>query len=164
MKSRNGFSFPINPSQTKNFLKFADANGLFKNNCGNRETIAVKYYQLSDIEMVVLQASGYTSIKDLLPTSSPTSILSPTASRMDSWREIPIRDPLLKHAAWAYLQPTGAVSDSDDRNLLEKLKEKCCGVFACFGDVLLVIRRACFSKSVGGESTEEDGGEEGRVD
>nr|GEW45936.1 transposase (putative), gypsy type [Tanacetum cinerariifolium] len=65
--------------------------------------------------------SSYTSLKDLIRSISPSSpidsspIDSPTMfRRIDSWREIQIKDPWLQHAAWAYLQPMSSVPDTDD--------------------------------------------------
>ncbi|KAA8546133.1 hypothetical protein F0562_020973 [Nyssa sinensis] len=87
--------------------------------------------------MVALRSLTYTSLRDLLP-ASPPPIMSPTYNRGDSWREIPIKDPLLKHAAWAYLQPMMTPAESDDRSYFWKLMDKCCGrcgcgLFGCFG-------------------------------
>ncbi|KAH7850938.1 hypothetical protein Vadar_004856 [Vaccinium darrowii] len=91
--------------------------------------------QISDnIEMVPLASLTYTSLRDLLPASPPASILWPTYNdRKDSWREIPIRDPLLQHAAWAYLQPMTAAREDDDRGFFRKLKDGCGGFLGCFG-------------------------------
>ncbi|XAR59863.1 hypothetical protein NMG60_11015856 [Bertholletia excelsa] len=86
-------------------------------------------FRISDIEMVALQSLTYTSLKDLLPAS-------PTSNRKDSWREIQIKDPLLQHAAWAYLQPRSKASGTSDRNLAGKLKDRCRGLFGCFGEFL----------------------------
>uniref|UniRef100_A0A0V0GRT9 Putative ovule protein n=1 Tax=Solanum chacoense TaxID=4108 RepID=A0A0V0GRT9_SOLCH len=91
-------------------------------------------FQFCDVEMVTMESLTYTSLKDLLP-ESPPSILSPTNGRKDSWREIPMKDPLLQHAAWAYLQPT-AVAEAD-QCFSEKMKNKCFGLFDCFTDVIL---------------------------
>lgn len=140
INQKNDFDFPVNPSHTKNYYIIATAaakcihHNHYISNEANR-------YQVSDIEMITIQAA-YTSLKDLLPTSPASSSLSPK----DSWREIPIKDPLVQHAAWAYLQPMQAAAPSDDRNLLEKLTEKCCGLFGCIGDVLLIMTRNWFRR------------------
>ncbi|PIN19190.1 hypothetical protein CDL12_08134 [Handroanthus impetiginosus] len=85
-----------------------------------------------DIEMITLESKSYTSLKDVLP-ASPPSTSSPTSS---SWREIPIKDPLLQHAAWAYLQPMAEARNEDDR-WWRRLEKMCCGLFSCFHDVVL---------------------------
>ncbi|KAK6916759.1 hypothetical protein RJ641_019620 [Dillenia turbinata] len=73
---------------------------------------------MSDIEMVALQTLSYTSLKDLLPASPPMGIPSPPYTRHGSWHEIPIKNPLVKHAAWAYLQPMSTSQVSDERAAL----------------------------------------------
>lgn len=145
IKPKNDFDFPLNPSHTKNYfiITAAAAKCIHSNNYSSNEA---NRYQVSDIEMITLQAA-YTSLKDLLPTSPPSSsVMSPNTTNKDSWREIPIKDPLVQHAAWAYLQPMQAVVPSDDRNFLEKLKEKCRGLFGCIGDVLLIVTRDWFRR------------------
>ncbi|KAL2254906.1 UNVERIFIED_CONTAM: hypothetical protein Sindi_0285300 [Sesamum indicum] len=84
--------------------------------------------------MIAFQSMSYTSLKDLLP-ASPPSTASPTSS---SWREIPIKDPLVQHAAWAYLQPMAEARDEEDR-WWRRLEKKCCWLFSCFNDVVLVM-------------------------
>jgi len=65
-----------------------------------------------DISLLSLKSSSsYTSLKDLLPSAtvnSPTSSNSTTTSPY----EISIRNRLVKHAAWAYLQPMSPSADS----------------------------------------------------
>lgn len=99
----------------------------------------------SNMEMVALQPLTYTSLKDLLP---PPVIVSPPFDRGDSWREIPIKDPLLQHAAWAYLQPATTASKADDRSCAAKLKDGCLGLFGCFGglfnDVISTVMKRWF--------------------
>ncbi|PSS21771.1 DNA-directed RNA polymerase subunit alpha like [Actinidia chinensis var. chinensis] len=90
----------------------------------------INHFQIADIEMVALHSLTYTSLKDLLPAPA---ILSPEHSRKDSWREIPIRDPLLQHAAWAYLKPMSAAGEPHDRSFAANLKDRCLGLFGCFG-------------------------------
>ncbi|PWA86357.1 hypothetical protein CTI12_AA097290 [Artemisia annua] len=67
--------------------------------------------------------SSYTSLKDLIRSISPSSpIDSPTKfRRIDSWREIQIKDPLLQHAAWAYLQPMSSEPDTDDEGVVKPI-------------------------------------------
>lgn len=107
--------------------------------------------------MITLQAAAaYTSLKDLMPTSpctpntpawSTTSPATATAGK-DSLRDIPIhlKDPLLQHAAWAYLQPAMTPHDhrAHARSFLQILKHRCCGVFGCFNDVFLVLLNTWF--------------------
>ena len=101
--------------------------------------------KIADIEMVALQALTYISLKDILPASPPASVLWPAYDRKESWREIPIKDPLLQHAAWAYLRPMSAAHDSDDRSCLAR----CGGLFGCFGgfvnDVVWAAVKGVFS-------------------
>ncbi|GMJ08103.1 hypothetical protein HRI_004479500 [Hibiscus trionum] len=67
--------------------------------------------EVSDIEMIKIQSVSYTSLKDLLLSSprtlQPGRISSPTTGDGCCWwsEEIPIKNPLVKHAALAYLQP-----------------------------------------------------------
>ncbi|XP_022897383.1 uncharacterized protein LOC111411041 [Olea europaea var. sylvestris] len=97
---------------------------------------------------------SYTSLKDLLPESTP-SIMSPSTTRKDSWREISIKDPLVQHAAWAYLQPMmTAYEDVERGSFFRRIKMKCCGLFECFNDVVLTSVRSLFSSEQG--SKEED--------
>lgn len=139
-----GFDFRIKPSHAaKTFLPPPTNGGI-----NNFISATAPQFQLSDIEMVTFDATPYTSLKDLLQTSPPPSsiIMSPNNTRKDSWREIPIKDPLLQHAAWAYLQPM-STDDPDavrNRNVMKKLKEQCCGVFGCFNDVVLVVLHSFF--------------------
>ncbi|XVE48814.1 hypothetical protein DITRI_Ditri01bG0032500 [Diplodiscus trichospermus] len=85
--------------------------------------------QISDIEMITIQSVSYTSLKDLLPTSPP-AITSPTHN--SSWYEIPIKNPLVKHAALAYLQPMSSPPEVGEKGLFGRIKEKCCGECGCF--------------------------------
>ncbi|KAL9682978.1 hypothetical protein QQ045_014790 [Rhodiola kirilowii] len=72
----------------------------------------------------------YTSLKDILPaTPSPPSGISP--SHNSSWHEIPIRNHLVKQAAWAYLQPMSTPRQSGDSGFFSKLKSVCCEA-GCF--------------------------------
>ncbi|MFS7888435.1 hypothetical protein Hanom_Chr05g00416341 [Helianthus anomalus] len=86
----------------------------------------------TDIEMISIDSlTSYTSLKDILRSASPPSPEdSPTNfKQIDSWREIPIKDPLLQHAAWAYLQPMSSEPDTDDRCCFWKIKDCFCGFF-----------------------------------
>ncbi|KAL9141726.1 hypothetical protein ABFS82_14G123000 [Erythranthe guttata] len=90
--------------------------------------------------MIALESSiSYTSLKDLMPpsTSSPTG----------SWREIPIKDPLLQHAAWAYLRPVAA-DRGDDGRWWRRFAEKFCGLFVCLNGVVLMVFEGVFSGHV----------------
>lgn len=134
-----GFDFTIKPSHAaKTFLSPA-TNGAINNFI----SAAAPQFQLSDIEMVTFDRTPYTSLKDLIQTSPPPSSIIMSPPRKDSWREIPIKDPLLQHAAWAYLQPMSSddIEAARNRNVMNKLKEKCCGVFGCFNDVVLLVLR-----------------------
>lgn len=79
----------------------------------------------SDIELITIQTIEYTSLRDLLPSTVPTS--------NSSWYEIPIKNPLVKHAALAYLQPMSTPPYPRDRGLLWKLGDACgCSENGCF--------------------------------
>ena len=84
--------------------------------------------QISDIEMINIQSVSYTSLKDLLPISPP-GITSPTQN--SSWHEIPIKNPLVKHAALAYLQPMSSPTEVGEKGLFGRLKERCYGECGC---------------------------------
>ncbi|KAF5751035.1 hypothetical protein HS088_TW02G00045 [Tripterygium wilfordii] len=143
---------PIDPSKTEKALMNGSHSPsfLFHNNGFG------SVYDLSDIEMITIQTMTYTSLKDLLP-ASPPAITSPTAYN-SSWHEIPIKNPLLKHAAWAYLQPMSTATETEERGFWGKLKEKCCGECGCVGwlkDVILKVFREVFWER-GGEIEEEE--------
>ncbi|KZV30376.1 hypothetical protein F511_36218 [Dorcoceras hygrometricum] len=93
-----------------------------------------------DVEMTTFESMGYTSLKDLMTLSPPFSV-SPTGSWKDSWREIPIKDPLLQHAAWAYLQPMAEarVGDVGRAFFLKRLTKSCRGLLGCIAGVFLVL-------------------------
>ncbi|KAL2537829.1 Uncharacterized protein Fot_19220 [Forsythia ovata] len=130
LNPRNDFDFPfIKRSQDRRFLV---ANG-------------INQFQNYDIEMIPIQNLSYTSLKDILP-ASPMSIGSPVTSRRESWREIPIKDPLVQHAAWAYLQPMAVLEDNDGRYFARKMMDKCRGLIECFNDVVLVVVKSLFSE------------------
>ncbi|KAF5750568.1 putative COPII coat assembly protein SEC16 [Tripterygium wilfordii] len=75
-----------------------------------------------DLELVSLNSSlSYTSLKDILPSAS-TAINSPTATAAaSSLYEISIRNRLVKHAAWAYLQPMSSSPDSSAPHFFSRL-------------------------------------------
>ncbi|CAA0827755.1 Unknown protein [Striga hermonthica] len=105
------------------------------------------------VEMLALEggAEGYTSLRDLLPTS-PASVASPSGG--GSWKEIPFRDPLLQHAAWAYLQPIAEARGGDGRRPWWWLRGDCGGVLGCLSGVVLVVVKGLFGRRP--ESAEED--------
>ncbi|KAB1203849.1 hypothetical protein CJ030_MR8G027686 [Morella rubra] len=75
-----------------------------------------------DTELVSSLKSSldYTSLKDLLPSSSGAAMGSPTAT--NSGYEISIRNRLVKQAAWAYLQPMSSSPSSSCQNFLPRLR------------------------------------------
>lgn len=88
-----------------------------------------------DIEMIQIQPLTYTSLRDLLPSSPPPPCLLSPTQRSGSWKEISIRNPLVKHAARAYLQPM-STPDVDNRGLFRRLKDQC-GCIGWFNDIVL---------------------------
>ncbi|CAN6554568.1 unnamed protein product [Malus baccata var. baccata] len=123
---------------------------------------------VSDIEMITIQTVTYTSLRDLLPASPQPSIMSPIHN--SSWHdEIPIKNPLVKHAALAYLQPMSSPPEVGDKGLFRMIREKCNCEFGClrwFGDVVLKTVRDVFggvcgcTNSFGEIGDEEDEEEE----
>lgn len=99
-----------------------------------------------DIELTDFPGMSYTSMKDLL-LSSPPAAASPTSH---SWQEIPIKDPLVQHAAWAYLQPMVEARGQDER-----WWRRCCWLFSCFNDVVLVVFNGWFVDESGGGDDDE---------
>ncbi|GLT30772.1 hypothetical protein SLA2020_237340 [Shorea laevis] len=106
---------------------------LLHNGFGSSET--------SDIEMITIQSVSYVSLKDLLPPSPAAGITSPTHN--SSWYEceIPIKNPLVKHAAMAYLQPMSSPPEVDGKGLFGRLKDWCCGECGCFAFITDVVWR-----------------------
>lgn len=85
--------------------------------------------KISDIEMITIQSISYTSLRDLLPiSSSPAAITSSSpTTHNSSWHdEIPIKNPLVKHAALAYLQPMSSPPEVGEKGFLGRFKESCC--------------------------------------
>lgn len=88
-----------------------------------------KAFRFSEIEMIKLQPSIYTSLKDLLP-ASPPFIISPT--KKSGCGEIPIKNPLVKHAALACLRPMSGPPKARGKGLLGKLRNLFCCQCECF--------------------------------
>ena len=74
-----------------------------------------------DFELISLKSLAYTSLKDLLPSTSAAQ--SPTAAGTGSGScyEISIRNRLVKQAAWAYLQPMSASPGSSGGRLFDRM-------------------------------------------
>ncbi|WJX84885.1 hypothetical protein P8452_67408 [Trifolium repens] len=75
-----------------------------------------------DLELLLLKSpcTSYTSLKDML--SPNAAVNSPTASSAAINYEIPIRNRLVKQAAWAYLQPmSSTVENSSAPNFLSRI-------------------------------------------
>ncbi|GMJ03587.1 hypothetical protein like AT3G52520 [Hibiscus trionum] len=127
--------------------------------------------QFSNVEMITIQSGSYISLRDLLPlASSTTAIISLTTSAAagtannSSWHEIPIKNPLVKHAALAYLQPVGSPPASGEKGLFGRLKEMCrreCGCVMWIFDVVLRSVKEMFLQS---RAAVVDDGDEDKVD
>ncbi|XP_050381928.1 uncharacterized protein LOC126798891 [Argentina anserina] len=82
-----------------------------------------------DLELLSPKSSdSYTSLKDLLPSSSLTAVQSPTpnsTAATSSGYEISIRNRLVQQAAWAYLQPMSSTSGPSGPHLLHRLWLNC---------------------------------------
>lgn len=121
----------------------------------NHHTSSPAKLEISDIEMISFQSATYTSLRDLLPSSHPpTAITSP--SNNSSWNEIPIRNPLVKQAALAYLQPMSTPPEAGEKGLLGRLRERCGCLWWLRDAILGALRDAFF----GGATAETDEDEE----
>ncbi|KFK37078.1 hypothetical protein AALP_AA4G209800 [Arabis alpina] len=106
--------------------------------------------------------SRYTSLREIMsvnppppppppppPTPPPaSSVKSPAMHRSRSGSEIPIRNPLVKQAALAYLQPMGRRPPGTvvEEGLFGKLKEVCCvGQCGCLEWLHSVVSMDFFS-------------------
>lgn len=162
----NNLDFPLNSNSHSQSPSYLFHNAFNSNSSGQPLE-----FQISDIEMITIQSLSYTSLKDLLPASPSMAIMSPTHN--SSWHEIPIKNPLVKHAALAYLQPMSTPTEVGDKGLFGKLKEKCClfccgcggfGCFGCLGDVFFATFKVVFGglwdRSSGFQNGDEDDDEE----
>lgn len=144
---------PLNSSSYSHFLTHNGFNSL--------------ELQLPDMEMttattvVTVQSLSYTSLRDLLPSSSSSpGVMSPTPS--SSWYEIPIKNPLVKHAAMAYLQPMSSLPEIGSKGLFSKLRDKCfcrdgaCGCFGWLSDVVLGTVREFWERTGSRKGEVED--------
>ncbi|GMH13516.1 hypothetical protein Nepgr_015357 [Nepenthes gracilis] len=121
---------------------------------------------ISDFGIVDVQASAYTSLKDIIPPypPSPPAAVTPPWSRKDSLEGIPIKNPLVKQAALAYLQPMSTPTEIEDRSWFVQLKDKCCLLHrgdadrsTCFdflNDIVLSPAVQAFRRIFGISSTE----------
>ncbi|CAK7329449.1 unnamed protein product [Dovyalis caffra] len=107
-----------------------------------------------DVEMIQIRPLAYTSLRDLLPASSSSGLLSPTR-KSSSRREISFKNPLVKHAARAYLQPM-STPDVDDKGFFQRLKDQC-GCIEWLNDIVIKPLRFRFSRA---EEMSDDGEED----
>ncbi|KAK8505844.1 hypothetical protein V6N13_080667 [Hibiscus sabdariffa] len=121
--------------------------------------------QFSDVEMITVQSGSYTSLRDLLPSSpvigSPTTS---TSANNSSWHEIPIKNPLVKHAALAYLQPVGSPAAAGEKGLLGRVKERCCRECGCVLWIFDVVFRKVKEVFLQSRGTVVDEEEDDKVD
>ncbi|KAK8476808.1 hypothetical protein V6N13_115216 [Hibiscus sabdariffa] len=128
-------------------------------------------HQLSHIEMMNIQSVSYTSLKDLLssPTALQTGISSPTTAPINNnnnwscWNEeIPIKNPLVKHAALAYLQPLSSPTAAVEKGSFGGLRGMCCRESGClfwlYGVVWRNVKEAAWEsgEEVNDSSCEDD--------
>ncbi|XP_028797551.1 uncharacterized protein LOC114753036 [Neltuma alba] len=97
--------------------------------------------------MIARPAVQYTSLRDIIPQHlppPPPPIVSPAYN--SSWNEIPIKNPLVKQAALAYLQATPTPTDVASKGLFHVLNDRCfCGDrggSACFDWLNGVVLKA----------------------
>ncbi|KAI3747120.1 hypothetical protein L6452_09567 [Arctium lappa] len=76
----------------------------------------------ADFELLSLKPASYTSLRDILPYT-PAVVQSPKVSSFAarSGYEIPIRNRLVKQAAWAYLRPMSTSPDSGGSTVFHRL-------------------------------------------
>ncbi|KAK1410981.1 hypothetical protein QVD17_37524 [Tagetes erecta] len=77
----------------------------------------------ADYELVSLKPPSYTSLRDILPSTTTTFINSPKPPSFtsNSTYEISIRNRLVKQAAWAYLQPMSTSPGSPGSTVFHRL-------------------------------------------
>lgn len=141
------------PNTNANLTNDLSLNSAFLLHNGFDNNSITTGFQISDIEMIKLQPATYTSLKDLLP-ASPPSIISPSYN--SSWSEIPIKNPLVKHAALAYLQPMSSPPEAGDKGLLGKLRDSFCCQCECFSWINDVVFRSVKEVFWDGHIEEED--------
>ncbi|KAK4755230.1 hypothetical protein SAY87_008987 [Trapa incisa] len=134
--SSNGSLFPLaDPSDQQQGFVFAEAS------------LAASLPRDSPVSPLT-----YTSLRDLLPQFSSGTINSPNAASPVSSRsgyEISIRNRLVKQAAWAYLQPMSASSESSGSSSLQRFwLHLCSSVGSCLNfighDLLPSIANALY--------------------
>ncbi|KAJ7971640.1 putative COPII coat assembly protein SEC16 [Quillaja saponaria] len=93
----------------------------------SRQTSTLTHSSSLDFELVSLKSpfSSYTSLRDVLPSTN-SAVNSPTSASatISSGYEISIRNRLVKQAAWAYLQPMSACSQSSGPHFFRRLWQK----------------------------------------
>uniref|UniRef100_A0A7N0UW65 Uncharacterized protein n=1 Tax=Kalanchoe fedtschenkoi TaxID=63787 RepID=A0A7N0UW65_KALFE len=90
-----------------------------------------------DLDLISLNSQSYTSLKDILPTTS--AVNSPTTAAPPSSSNIPIRNRPVKQAAWAYRQPVAASPTFPFSHFLPPLNAFC-RLFDC--GLIPVLTRA----------------------
>ncbi|KAK9001521.1 hypothetical protein V6N11_083303 [Hibiscus sabdariffa] len=118
--------------------------------------------------MITVQSGSYISLRDLLPPGSSSPMIgSPTTSATannSSWHEIPIKNPLVKHAALAYLQPVGSPPAAGEKGLLGIVKERCCRECGCVLWIFDVVFRKVKEVFLQSRGTAIDEEEDDKVD
>ncbi|MED6192180.1 hypothetical protein PIB30_007711 [Stylosanthes scabra] len=107
------------------------------------QTFELVSFNNVNVNVNLTSSSFYTSLRDLLPSSA---VNSPTASSSSA---ISIRNRLVKHAAWAYLQPMSSSPSSSSSTsspyFLRRLSACLGSVFRriakIFDRILLAIKR-----------------------
>lgn len=123
----------INPSTQSNpHHTTATATPAFHHPNGFPPSLTATRAPSADIEMVSFNGTAYISLRDLLPSSYPAPIAFPRPPSHDSaaWCEILIKNPLVKHAAIAYLQPmsSSTLAEAEGKGILGAIMDRCrCG-------------------------------------
>ncbi|VFQ92214.1 unnamed protein product [Cuscuta campestris] len=96
----------------------------------------------------------FTSLKDVkLP---PETAGIQRWQRSSSWEEIPLKDPLLQRAAWAYLQAAVVPPENRRVRFFRRVKEKFSGVFGCLHGVASAVFNALALLPSNPPATEDD--------
>ncbi|KAI4297804.1 hypothetical protein L6164_037669 [Bauhinia variegata] len=125
--------------------------------------------EIADIEMITIPAVRYTSLRDIMPDPPPHAMIVSPANN-SSWYEIPIKNPLVKQAALAYLQPMLTPPEVGNKGLFGKLKEKCLcgreelGCLCWLSDVVLKTMNGFFRRCCGGRCIEQEEEQYHKVD
>ncbi|KAL0842709.1 hypothetical protein Bca101_015954 [Brassica carinata] len=95
-----------------------------------------------DFGLISLKPPSYTSLRDIISSPSNSSVNLPSINGSSSpvlstVGDISIRNPLVKQAAWSYLQPTALTSSEDSSEWSQFLR----GVWLHFSAGIQFLKR-----------------------